>query len=214
MKAIAINGSPRINWNTAKLLQSALDGVASVGGQTELVHLYELNFKGCVSCFSCKLKEGKSYGRCVVRDDLTPWLRKIEEADVIIMGSPIYLGAATGEMRKFLERLMFPYLAYTDPPQSLFPRKIQAGFIYTMNLPEAQAEAYGYHAHLAIMEKVAGIVFGHAETMMCYDTCQFEDYSRYHCPRFDPEHKAQQRSEVFPEECHKACEMGIRLALA
>ena len=109
MKVIAINGSPRKNWNTATLLQKALDGAASQGAETEIVHLYELNYKGCVSCFACKTKNGRSYGRCAVKDDLTPVLKKVEIVDAIIFGSPIYYGSVTGEMKSFMERLLFPY---------------------------------------------------------------------------------------------------------
>ena len=71
MKIIAVNGSPRKTWNTATLLHHALDGAASRGADTELVHLYDLDFKGCISCFSCKLKNGGCYGRCAVNDGLT-----------------------------------------------------------------------------------------------------------------------------------------------
>jgi len=212
MKVIAFNGSPRANWNTAQLLQHALAGAKDQGAETELVHLYELNFRGCVSCFACKVDGGKSYGHCALRDDLTPWLKKLEETDAIILGSPIYLGAATGEMRKLFERLFFPFLCYTNPPQSLFVRKLRAGFIYSLNLTEAQAEAYGYRQSLQVTENVAKIVFGSAETMMCYDTCQFDDYGKIYCPRFDPVHKQHQRTEVFPQECRKAYELGVRLA--
>lgn len=71
MKVIAINGSPRKKWNTATLLEKVIEGVASQGAKTELVHLYDLSFKGCISCFACKLKDGKSYGRCAVQARLT-----------------------------------------------------------------------------------------------------------------------------------------------
>src|SRR5665647_3224861 len=113
MKVIAINGSPRKKWNTATLLNKALEGAASKGAETELIHLYDLDFKGCISCFACKLKDGKSYGKCAVKDELTPLLKQIEEeADAIILGSPIYFGTVSGEMRSSMERLMFPYLTY------------------------------------------------------------------------------------------------------
>ena len=49
MKVIAINGSPRRNWNTATLLEKTLEGAASEGAETELIHLYDLDFKGCIS---------------------------------------------------------------------------------------------------------------------------------------------------------------------
>ena len=53
---IAINGSPRKNGNTAALLNKALEGASSQGATTEMINLYDLNFKGCMSCFACKLK--------------------------------------------------------------------------------------------------------------------------------------------------------------
>ena len=54
MKVIGINGSPRRNWNTATLVRDALEGAAEMGAETELYNLYDLDFKGCTSCFSCK----------------------------------------------------------------------------------------------------------------------------------------------------------------
>ncbi len=79
MTIIAINGSPRKNWNTATLLTKALEGAASQGAETELVHLYDLDFKGCRSCFACKIIDGPHNGRCAQKDDLRPILKKIEE---------------------------------------------------------------------------------------------------------------------------------------
>ena len=150
MRILAINGSPRKNWNTATLLTKALEGAASQGAETELIHLYDLSFKGCTSCFSCKLKNGKSYGKCAYIDELTPILEKAGEADAIIMGSPIYLGAATGEMRSFLERLVYPYLVYDAERSSLFKKKISTGFIYTMGVPESRMKEMGYEQQLKI----------------------------------------------------------------
>lgn len=56
MKVIGFNGSPRKNWNTAILLNKALEGSASLGAETELIHLYDIDYKGCTSCFACKRK--------------------------------------------------------------------------------------------------------------------------------------------------------------
>lgn len=89
MKVIAFNGSPRRSWNTAILLKKALEGAASQGAATELINLYDLNFKGCISCFECKRKNGPNYGRCAVNDDLLPVLQKAATADGLILGSPI-----------------------------------------------------------------------------------------------------------------------------
>ena len=135
-RVIAINGSPRKNWNTATLLENALRGAESAGAKTDLVYLYDLDYRGCTSCFACKLKDGKSYGICAMNDDLTPILQRIAEANAFILGSPVYLGTATGEMRSFLERLVFPYLVYDREHSSLFPKKISTAFIYTMGADE------------------------------------------------------------------------------
>jgi multimeric flavodoxin WrbA len=148
MKVMAINGSPRKKWNTAILLESALTGAASRGAETELVHLYDLKFRGCISCFACKLRGGSSYGKCAMRDELTPVLDALDAADGMILGSPIYFGTVTGEMRSFMERLLFQYLVYNMPPSSLFGRKMQTAFIYTMNMPEKMLETYQYDVHL------------------------------------------------------------------
>ena len=211
MKVIAVNGSPRKNWNTATLLQKALDGAASQEAETEIFHLYELNYKGCVSCFACKTKNGKSYGMCAVKDDLTSILKKIDKVDAIILGAPIYYGTVTGEMKSFMERLMFPYSTYTDPPGTLFSRKIRTGFIYTMNVPEEMVKARGYDRYFNANGMTLERIFGSSEALCSYDTYQFEDYSKYVAPRFDPIKKAKRRAEVFPKDCENAFAMGARL---
>jgi multimeric flavodoxin WrbA len=210
MKIIGFNGSPRTNWNTATLLKKGLEGAASQGADTELIHLYDLDFRGCLSCFACKTKGGKSYGKCAEKDDLSPILEEVKKADGVLLGSPIYFGAVTGEMRSFMERLLFPYLAYSNPPRTLFPRKIPTGFIYTMNIPEERLESFGGQ-HIALNSMVLKMIFGASETLLCCDTYQFEDYSRIVSDLFDPEKKAKRRVEVFPADCEKAFQMGIRL---
>ncbi len=212
MKVIGINGSPRKKWNTATLLEKALEGAVSKGAETELIHLYDLSYRGCISCFACKTKDGKSYGKCAVRDDLTPVLEKIDGVDAFILGSPIYFGTVTGEMRSFMERLFFPKLMYTDPPGTLFPRKIRTGAIYTMNVPEKGAKEMGFMGHVALNEGVLQRIFGACESLCSFDTCQFDDYSKLVAPRFDPVAKAKRRREVFPLDCEKAFDMGARFA--
>ena len=208
MKVMAVNGSPRKTWNTATLLKKALKGAASQGMETELVHLYNLNFKGCISCFACKTRGGKSYGRCAVKDDLKPIFKKIEAADALILGSPIYFGIVSGEMRSFLERLLFPYFTYTDPPQSLFPKKIPTGFIYTMNVTEALMKEWGYQQLFDNQQRLLQMVFGASEFLCSFDTYQFKDYAKVVADRFEPEKKARRRREVFPQACEKALAMG------
>ncbi|OIO02584.1 MAG: flavodoxin [Desulfovibrionaceae bacterium CG1_02_65_16] len=210
MNIIAINGSPRKKWNTATLLTQALEGAREAGAQTELVNLYDLDYKGCISCFSCKKIGGKSYGRCAMKDDLTPVLERIAEADALILGTPVYFHTETGEARSFMERLLFPYVTYTPGYKAIFPRPLPTALIYTMNVAEADAP------HAAI-EYAAGVftrVFGSCETLLSTDTLQFSDYSKYLSTCWDGEAKAKRRAEIFPQDCVKARELGARLVQA
>lgn len=75
-KIFIINGSPRKNWNTAKMCRSFADGANSKGIETEIINLYDFNFSGCRSCFACKLKDGKNFGKCSYPDEITPILEK------------------------------------------------------------------------------------------------------------------------------------------
>lgn len=212
MKILAFNGSPRKTWNTATLLNKALEGAASQGATTELIHLYDLKYKGCISCFACKTIGGKSYGKCPIQDDLAPIFKKVEEADAIILGSPIYLGRVTGEMAAFMDRLLFQYEVYSEPIESLFGKKINTGFIYTMNATEEMVKTYGMDKPIEFNEFAMRIVFGASETLLSFDTYQFEDYSKVVATMFDAEAKAKRRAEVFPIDCQKAFDMGVRFA--
>jgi multimeric flavodoxin WrbA len=211
VKVLAINGSPRKKWNTATLLEKALEGAASQGAETELIHLYDLDFKGCTSCFACKLKGGKSYGKCAMIDGLTPVFEKLTGADAFLLGSPIYFGSVTGEMRSFMERLLFQYLAYTRPPSTLFDRKVPTAFIYTMNISEEMMNEYLYPIHFGSNENYLTRIFGQSETLCCNETLQFEDYDKVVFNYFDPEERKQRRIDVFPEDCRKASELGGKL---
>jgi multimeric flavodoxin WrbA len=212
MKAIAFNGSPRKEWNTATLLKSALEGAAAQGAETELVNLYDLDYKGCASCFACKLKGGKSVGRCAVRDGLSPYLDKIESYDLLLLGSPIYIGGSTGEFRSFTERLLFPFLEYSEPLKSLSPRKIKTAFIYTLGAtPDREALML---AGEGFAHAIAGVIFGATpEVLAASDTLQFSDYGKYYSSRFDPLAKAERHATDFQDKKKLAFELGARLAV-
>lgn len=211
MKVIAINGSPRKNGSTSILLEKALEGAASQKAETEMIHLYDLNFKGCISCFACKVLGGKSYGKCAVKDDLKELLNKIEAADAFILGSPIYFGEVTGEMRCFLERLFFQYLVYDKERSLLVPKKIKTGFIFTMNAPQGVAKEIGYEHKFEGYEGILKRFFGSSKSLGVMDTLQFDDYSKYMATGFNSKAKVKRREEVFPVDCEKAYQFGASL---
>ena len=211
MKAIAINGSPRKNWNTATLLKKALEGAESAGAETEMVHLYDLDFKGCTSCFFCKRKNSGFTGQCAMKDDLTPVLERAMASDVILFGSPIYIGYVTGEMKSFMERLLFMNLSYDSPSRTNFKGRISTGFIYTMGIPHDAIDKSGYQFIFDTNKNIMHRLNGDSEYIISADNYQFDDYSKYFASNFDEKHKAAVKAEIFPEDCRKAFEMGARL---
>lgn len=216
MKAIIINGSPRKNFNTAKLLKEAQKGAESAGAETEYFNLYDLNFKGCLSCFACKRKGNTTNCVCAIKDDLRPVLEKCIEADAIIMGSPVYFSYPTGEFRSFLERLLFPVHTYlvdksTGQLKSLRPKTIPCGLIFTMNCPRELMEKYNYQTILDDNVKSLNHVFGYSKALYSCDTYQFVDYSKYDIDLFDEKHKAQVREMQFPKDLQAAFELGRKM---
>ena len=216
MKALFVNGNPRKNWNTHKMLESAMKGAAEAGADTELVHLYDSAFKGCVSCFACKVKGSKTNGLCAFRDALTPTLEKAHEADVLVIGSPVYFSYPTGPVRSFLERLMFPVMYYaideaTGTYRKAWYKSIQTAMIFTMNCPEGLAGQINYPILLGANADCLKMIFGYSETLCAYDTYQFSDYSRYEASAFNEVDKAKQRDEQFPKDIQNAFELGKRL---
>lgn len=121
-KVLGINASPRKNWNTAQAVGKALEGATAVDAETKMIHLYSLNFKGCSSCFSCKLLHNNAE-ICVLKDDLQPILVEVMHSDVLILGTPIYFSNIESSMIAFFERLLFMNSTYNQNEIRL-PRRI------------------------------------------------------------------------------------------
>jgi multimeric flavodoxin WrbA len=214
MKAIFVNGSPRKNKNTADMLQSAMRGAQEMGAECEMVHLYEIDFKGCKSCFACKLKNSKCNGVCALKDDLRPVLERCREADVIVLGSPVYYSYPTGELRSFMERLCFPvgtYLYENGKHITLRNKVIPTAMIFTMNCPEDYMKQINYPTLLEENTKVMADIFGYSETLYACNTYQFNDYSRYDFNLFSEEDKRRYRDEHYDIDLQNAYELGKRL---
>lgn len=101
VKALGVCGSARHGGNTALLIEEVLAGAAGSGMQTEQVFLNELDIGPCTGCTSCK---GKTE-QCATEDDLGALIQKVREADLIVLGSPVYMGQVTGQTKTFLDRL-------------------------------------------------------------------------------------------------------------
>ena len=209
-----VNGSPRKQWNTAKMLESAMQGATETGAECELVHLYDINFHGCKSCFACKLKNSKTNGVCAIRDDLRPVLERARQCDVLVLGSPVYYSYPTGDLRSFMERLAFPvgtYMYENGKHITLRDKVIPTAMIFTMNCPEDYMKQIGYPTLLEENTKVMADIFGYSETLYACNTYQFNDYSRYDFNLFSEEDKRRYRDEHFATDLQNARDLGRRL---
>ena len=207
-KIVVIDGGPRRNMNTAQMLQKLAEGARSVSEDIEvkIVRLYDLDYKGCMSCMACKIK-GKASNVCKFKDALTPVLEEIAQADGLVMGSPIYFGDVTGQMRTFLERLAFPWLSYNDYSMTA-PKKMPVILIETMNGTPERNNSNGYGS----MEYCISAALGEPERVVAYNTYQVKDYSRFELAGFSEEMKRQYRDEHWEEDLQKAFDAGKRMA--
>jgi multimeric flavodoxin WrbA len=209
MKIIGINGSPRKGWNTSLMVEEALKGAASKGAKTELVNLYDLTFKGCISCFGCKL--APNIGRCIANDELRPVLDKIREADGLVLGTPNYLGDVTAGTRAVIERLIFPLVSYKKAlPMYKLNKMIPVLFIMTSNCPESFYEQAGYSQLIKGIESSLSAL-GPVKTVISTDTLQVNNYEKYDWSMFDVDAKKKRRETVFPEELRKAFDTAVEM---
>jgi multimeric flavodoxin WrbA len=102
MKVVAFNGSARKDGNTAILLNYVLSELKNEGIDTELVQLAGKKIHGCIACFKCFEKKDKE---CAQKDDIAnECIKKMIEADGIILGSPTYFSDVTPELKALIDR--------------------------------------------------------------------------------------------------------------
>lgn len=207
-KIMIVDGGPRKTFNTASMLQKFAEGAMSVSDQIEVktIRLYGLDYKGCMSCMACKIK-GKASNICKFKDALTPVLEEIAQADGLVLGSPIYFGDVTAQMRAFLERLAFPWLSYNDYSMTA-PKRMPVVLMETMNgLPERN-NSNGYGS----MEYCLKAALGEPERLIAYNTYQVKNYERFELASFSEEAKRQWRDEHWEQNLQQAFDAGKRMA--
>jgi multimeric flavodoxin WrbA len=131
MKTIVINAGPKRKDVNAQLAQSALKGAESVGADTEYVDLYKLDLHGCMNCFICKKDEETC--KCYWRDDLSPLIEKIFNADSLIIAVPIFFSQPSSHFMAFLERLIYSLVSYNSGNK--FKGKVDVALFYSINYP-------------------------------------------------------------------------------
>ena len=103
MKVLVVNGSARKEKGyTARVLTPFIDGMKQAGASVDLLYAKQLNVKPCVGDFSCWYT---NRGKCHINDSMQPVYTKLKEADILVLGIPVYL-PLPGAMQNFLNRLM------------------------------------------------------------------------------------------------------------
>lgn len=129
MKTVVINAGPKRKNQNAQLAQSALRGAESVGADVEYIDLYKLDLCGCMDCLICK-NEGKAC-KCYWRDELSPLIDRILDADSLLIAVPIFFSQPTSHYMALLERLIFCIVSYDVG--NAFKGKVNVGLFYNVN---------------------------------------------------------------------------------
>lgn len=133
MRILVINGSPRRHGNTADLLNLVTGEAPRLGIDLIWHHLNDLSFRGCQSCFSCKEEEASG---CALVDDLSPVLEAVRTSDALVIGSPIYIGGVTGQLKSFWDRLF----GFIGPDRSCrLPSDRKAALVITQGVTDREA---------------------------------------------------------------------------
>ncbi|MBQ2230372.1 MAG: flavodoxin family protein, partial [Oscillospiraceae bacterium] len=102
MKVLLLNGSPRANGNTSIALGEMVKIFAAEGVEAEVVHIGNKDIRGCIACGYCKKN-----GKCVFSDAVNELAPKFEEADGLVVASPVYYASANATLIACLDRLFF-----------------------------------------------------------------------------------------------------------
>lgn len=104
MKVVAFNGSPKKEGNTYKALKMVSAELEKNDIEVEIIHVGNKNIRGCTGCNMCVKNQN---GKCIINDEVNEWIEKMNEADGIILGSPVFYAGITGTMKCFLDRAFY-----------------------------------------------------------------------------------------------------------
>ena len=101
-KVLLINGSPHTNGCTARALGEMVSVFEKEGVEAQIINIGNKAIRGCISCGTCSTK-----GKCVFDDEVNKIAPLFEEADGLVIGSPVYYGSPNGTLLSFLDRLFY-----------------------------------------------------------------------------------------------------------
>ena len=125
-KIVIFNGSPRYDGNTSTILQYIERGAKERHATVKVYNLFTLKMSACRGCFACRLD---NKGKCSIEDELTNAIKEVEDADAIVIGTPIYFMQMNGMTKNLYDRL-FPLITNEGTPR-FGPKKIVT--VYTQS---------------------------------------------------------------------------------
>ena len=97
---LVLSGSPRVHGNSSLLCDEFIKGAQEAGHKTEKINITRKKVAGCLGCNVCY----KNDGVCIQKDDMVEIREKMEQADVIVLSSPIYFYSMTSQMKAVIDR--------------------------------------------------------------------------------------------------------------
>ena len=162
MKMILINGGPHEKGCTNEVCSVIAKELMSEGIESEIICIGN-DVKGCCDCGACRKSQDKI---CVIGDIVSETARKIKEADGVIVGSPVYCGGITGQLKSFLDRLIFGGFK--------FDGKAVGSFVVLRRSGAASAfrelnTIMTTHSGLVIPMSGWNIIYGHRDPKQIYE---------------------------------------------
>lgn len=114
MKILVLNGSPRQNGNTKRMIEAFADGAVSAGHRVDVVDVCKKRISGCLACEYC---HSKGHGECIQKDDMQEVYALLKEAEMLVIASPIYYHGISGQLKCTIDR--FYSAAYPNRPARL-----------------------------------------------------------------------------------------------
>lgn len=102
MKIIVLQGSPRRDGNTSKAVEAFRKGATSAGHEVTIFDLAKLKVAPCIACEGCHKEMSR---RCVMNDDMQTLYPVLDEAEMLILASPIYYHGFSGQLQSALTRI-------------------------------------------------------------------------------------------------------------
>ena len=135
MKITCLLSSPRKNGNSSTLAGHFCNAAERLGAEVTTFALNDLNYRGCQGCMACKTK----LDGCALKDDLSPVLETVREADVLVMASPVYFGDVSSQLKGFIDRT-YSFLAPDYLTNLTNKSRLVPGKILVMVLTQGNAE--------------------------------------------------------------------------